>query len=1005
MESCFFRGHSNACNKAVKPINLNNRNFLTISHQNVRSLRHKIDELTILLADNRNYDIVTYTEHWLREPETKMIQLLNYTMIDSYSRNNSIGGGTIIFVRNCHSAIARPEFKRTCAEKQFECSVIELSKYGSYLCSSNIIIVTVYRSPLGDVIEFLDKLASMLEVIALENKQIIITGDFNIDFVKDSKELQELNAIIQSHNIKAAITVPTRVTSTTASVIDNILTTFDENYISSQVNDNGISDHTEQVVTVDINNIIRKGNKTPNHESTVGFRPIDDKKISQFRDLLLIENWESIDSESDVNTNFDSFMDIYIKLYNEAFPLVIKKGISKTVTKKGWITDDIRAESRTLKQLYSDARDYNNQDIFQYYKCMKRAYQKKIVDAKFQYNKRIINSVANKPKKIWEIVKRETGRMQPKLVDNFKLIVNNNVLDNPVLISNAFNEFYLNVAKDINSSLVVTENQKVAVLDKINNNAFSIVLKPATKAEIFDIVRKLKNTPATGIDGIKVEVVKKSIKPILELLTALVNQSLNEGIFPNYLKKAIVIPMYKNKGEKTDIGNHRPLSLLTIFSKVYENVIKRRLVQFINEHKILKDNQFGFRNKLSTEDAIDDSVSYILKSMDNKKCTLGLYCDLQKAFDCLDHELLARKMEKMGIRDIANNLIVSYLQNRHQLVEINSSIDGVNKIIQSNTGIITSGIPQGSVLGPLLFILYMNDLSDNISNVKLTKFADDTTFIAEGSNMKEAEMNLNNAIADANAWFATNKLVLNNDKTKLIVFKNVHATRLQAEEPEIINGIENINSVDFTSFLGLQIDTNLNWHEHLKGLYSRLTKASYALRILRDQFGIGLIKTIFLGYFESVMKYGIIFWGGSQHSNKIFRLQKLTLRMLHKKWRRYHCKILFKSFGILTLPSLYIYEILIRTRKYSNKQVKICDIHNYDTRNKNNFLIMKHKTSLFERDVLYIGTKLFNRLPQCIKSIIGEEIFKSTIKLFLIKKGIYSMDEFNSVCDNHVCGF
>ena len=586
-------------------------------------------------------------------------------------------------------------------------------------------------------------------------------------------------------------------------------------------------------------------------------------------------------------------------------------------------------------------------------------------------------------------------------MENSKLKINGSIITEPEVIANKFNQYYLNIPKDLTHNIETDLNNINAIVDKIEKVDHQINLEPATPQEIINIVRKLKNSEAVGVDGIKVRVIKKTILAFVGVFTYLINIMLTEGVFPKALKEAILIPTYKNKGDVTEISNFRPLSLLTIFSKFFENVIKSRIISFLDAHSLLVNNQFGFRKGKSTTNAIHDSLHFLLKSLDENKVTLGLFCDLQKAFDCLDHTILLRKLDKLGIRGIAGSLIASYLKERYQKVEIKNFKEGIGcKTVYSERGLIECGVPQGSVLGPLLFIIYMNDLNNSVTNAKVTMFADDTTLLVSGKQERDVCQTMNVSLEQASDWFKSNKLVLNNGKTKLIKFSNGKRRENDiVPPPEILNGQDVINETNSTTFLGMIVDSRLNWHGHVEALSAKLNKACFALRILRGQLGLPHMKIVYFGYFESLIRYGIIFWGGSKLKNNIFKIQKNAVRILLKKNRRHSCRSLFKLLDVMTVSGMYIFELIMYVKNNLDAiEANISCAHGHNTRQSHFLRKDKHKTALFERDVVYRGSLYYNLLPPCIKNISNATHFRTVLKKFIIKKCIYSENEFTDAC-------
>ena len=283
------------------------------------------------------------------------------------------------------------------------------------------------------------------------------------------------------------------------------------------------------------------------------------------------------------------------------------------------------------------------------------------------------------------------------------------------------------------------------------------------------------------------------------------------GIFPDRMKIARVIPLFKN-GDVKELSNYRPVSILPQFSKFLEKVFHNRLMSFINDKQILNNSQFGFRKNMSTALAIIELVEEITTAIDEGKTTVGVFIDLKKAFDTVDHNILVKKLEHYGIRGLAKDWVCSYLESRRQYVCINDS--------NSDCLDVKCGVPQGSILGPALFILYVNDMCNVLKSLKSILFADDTNLFYAGKDLDEVCKIVSRELNILHIWFQVNKLSLNVAKTNFMIFGN---KRFEENYMISINGM-NINRVYVTKFLGVHIDSKLNWNEHIRVIKTKVAK-------------------------------------------------------------------------------------------------------------------------------------------------------------------------------------
>ena len=353
--------------------------------------------------------------------------------------------------------------------------------------------------------------------------------------------------------------------------------------------------------------------------------------------------------------------------------------------------------------------------------------------------------------------------------------------------------------------------KKLNPMDYLENNYHNTCPKISwhntNTYEIEKIIKSLKTKDSSGYEEITTRILKLSAPYISSPFTYICNKILSDGIYPDRLKYAVVKPIYK-KGDEQDISNYRPISLLTSFSKVVEELIHARLQSHIITNDILCRDQYGFRSKYSTEQATFTLINNIQTAMNENQKVGGIFCDIRKAFDCVNHTILLDKLDFYGIKGKFKNLLKSYLTGRYQKVIIARS--NLNSNSSEWEGI-NSGVPQGSVLGPLLFLLYINDLPSVIPKPnRVVLFADDTSILINDPNLQNLNITANQLFYDVNLWFNSNLLTLNYNKTHYVEYrtKNYYQTTTNIQYEG--NTIPNHNS---TKFLGIIMDETLTWNE------------------------------------------------------------------------------------------------------------------------------------------------------------------------------------------------
>jgi hypothetical protein len=487
-------------------------------------------------------------------------------------------------------------------------------------------------------------------------------------------------------------------------------------------------------------------------------------------------------------------------------------------------------------------------------------------------------------------------------------------------------------------------------------------------------------------------VLKTNASALAVPLAHIINISFLQGVFPERLKYSVIKPIHK-KGPKTDMNNYRPITLIPVISKIFERIMYGKILKFVTKNEILVDNQFGFRKNSSTSLACYHLVKEVIESLDKQTPIVAVFLDMSKAFDFVDHDILLHKLYRYGVRGPSWEWIACYLKNRQQCVEI-TNVDGNDKIVhKSSYKPNKTGVPQGSILGPLLFLLYINDLPNAIIH-KSILFADDTTLIIKHDDNMAFNDKINQTLVDVIDWLDSNNLHININKTKLVQFQTYRSKHIDLQVKYNGSKIEEVNSA---SFLGIYIDNLSNWKSHIDVLRAKLDRFVYAIYRIRNVVSEAAALSAYHGYVSSLLRYGLILWGNSVDAHIIFKTQKKCIRSLCGARHLDHCRPLFKRNKILTLPAMYIYEICIFVKKHL-KYFKIVTTNSNRGAHRHNLFLPKTNLALSRKNVHCMAIKIFNTFTDNFKAL-PIKLFKKSLFDHLIDNSYYSIDEFMTTCN------
>ena len=671
-------------------------------------------------------------------------------------------------------------------------------------------------------------------------------------------------------------------------------------------------------------------------------------------------NWEDFYHENDVNLAAQKLTKMIQNCRVESVVENEVKSNKKTILKP-WITPGIlksirkrdRMYAKTLKQPY-------NTTLQTKYILYRNVLGKLLKEEREQYFIKKLESNEGNMKETWKIINEAANRVtkQKKCFPIEEWQNSKGEVQSEKEVANILNNYFSTVGAELASKIPKPSKKPEYKTNRYTNPARSIFLFKIEENEILKITQTMRGGTAPGPDELPPQAIKDIIELIATPLTHLFNLSITRGIFPQAFKVAKVVPLFK-KGVTTDPANYRPISLINVIAKIFEKLLKTRLVKFLEENNVIDSHQFGFQNRISTQDALFKVTEEMYHKLDQGEKVVLTCLDVAKAFDSISKTTLAEKMEKTGIRGLALSLFMSYIENREQEVHIGDAI--------SDSAIIRDfGCSQGTSIGPIIFLIYVNNLAAQDYLGELYMFADDVALINSGKTWREAHEAAEKDLRTIGYWMNANTLTVNPSKSS---FMNI-ARRRDPEEESALPlkyhtcekapcSCPSLEKVETLNYLGVVVDHRLKWDAHVQSLCQRLRKCAYVLYSIKF-FSRQLLKITYRALFESLLQYAITIWGGSFSYliDKLFKIQKITLKILYNKPRRYPTNVLFRELELPTVHQIYARNILIFALKH--KQIFFADIRER-LANKYRLKLPKVNHQYAQRTATYKGMQIINK--------------------------------------------
>lgn len=933
---------------------------------NAQSLRQKLHLLEAEIIKHDMPEVVVVTETWI-EPGTETY--FNLEGYNSYHVTRPDGyGGVSIFIQS--------NINHECSKTTYNDNGIQINEIN--LKKPEFTLLAVYRSPSSPAQLFFPILDRSLE----GNRRIIMCGDINIDLLSTTAsdtmtytDIIEANScfILNKKELNAATYRRVTEVAESFTILDHYITNIYDKHFNVMVKPS-IGDH--ECVILDL----IEPNPTPDtHNETI--KVVNHNKIRQ--KLIQFLTRRSSESIEQLHQQLCDIID-----QNTEIKLLPKKH------KLPWIDTQTLREIDRRNRFYREA---HRQGLTMEQKTRmgnKYKKQKNKVTAMIRWKKKIfiakkINDGLSNSRNMWRIMKgifknNLSGKEDPNPLPDC-LQVDNHPITNKIDKLNTLNKHFVSVGTNIRNELNQTHGHKPRTVYPSTRVDKTIFLHAATKQEIVKIITNLKSNAAVGYDSISSKSLKEVKEQLAEAITPLINQCLEEGHFPTTFKQTIIISIYKGTGDKLNCNNYRPISLISNLAKIMEKLIYERLINFLTQTRYFAPNQYGFLPNSNTTTAVLHAVNEIKAGLDDGNYVAAMFFDISKAFDCVDHALLLEKMENAGIRGKANDIIQEYLFARRQKVKAENEY--------SQEAFIVNGIPQGSGLSSLLFLIYTNDLHEIGLEGKYQNYADDTAGIYTNQNQQLLFESMQRDIDKLSDWFYSQHLAVNANKTKVMIFKVKN--KPEQYPPNLILNNTAIERVSVYKYLGFKLDDRLSFTEHVMYVKSKIIPFLSILKRTRYLIPESGLLSIYYAYVHSHLVHLISVWGFTTEMmlDRLQVIQNKAIRFVF--WREYYQQGLstdniYNKHGILKIRQLLKYDTLFTIYKMKRGLIKsnitfttFSQLHNYSTRGRNDLVLPGSRTTMAYKSLFREGLAWFNMLPTHLKTETRTHQFKKKLKELL----------------------
>lgn len=915
------------------------------------------------------------SESWIGKDESFAYQLPGYKMF-TQERAKGLGGGVALYVKSDLPCSVTEVVSDECNGIRFTLA----DRGGNPV--SGLLLYRFCRSSVSKFLTTLENLCNSLPGHAL------IFGDLNLNIIPPHCNHSYLN-LLASLGFRSEVNEPTRVQGLARTCIDHLFVRFPTGHYSTKpikysLHDVPFSDHKVTRFSLAIDGTstglpLKKDIEIINWES-----------VSQ---RLASLEWDELYCTDDVNRAFSLFFEYIDQIIKSETRTKPARELNKKRT--SWASNELVAISKSKHRLYNLTKKYpDNMFLKAQLRKVTKDLKARIKSDKKTYFTKKLEVCGSDSRKYWRLVKNTLSSPQfsADRVQTERGTVQTE--GNERLVANAFNEFYIDKVAEILQSV----NPASGNTNNTNQSQFltseprlerTFRITPITQREVGETMKRLPNKLSKGVDGITSVFLKNNSTALIPPLTWLFNLSMSKGVFPDRLKEAIVVPLHKG-GDPSLMTNYRPISLLSSISKLFEKIIHGRLITFWAKYGIFSLNQFGFLPGRSTDMAIFGHVKEVVQGIEEGDYVASIYFDIMKAFDAVQHNILLKKLENVGIRGVFQNWFSTYLKGRKQKVKING--------VTGDAKVTTTGVPQGSCLGPLLFLIYINGVLKLELQGNVFAYADDTAVLYRDKSAVRLIERMNEDIAVLQKWFIMHSLLPNGGKTKIMAFGYRRIANL-TNKIKLHSGTTGcpdscdcvaLEQVSSWKYLGIYLDSKLSWGKQLNNLNGKIRKLCLLLYYASKYFGRAHLNRIYSALVEPNLRYGVTQWGsaGSEALIPIERLQRKAVRTVAGIRIGQNSGAWFSKLNILTINELHKLELAVFAHRHRASRDYFVLRDNSRTQsglgNRTTNLIAPLWTRLRSRSQApYSASVEFNSLPERIRKIVNFKAFRKKVVDFI----------------------